>query len=171
MSLRHSAGLHGRSLELPGWHSLILCHGLNWGNLRLKVCKHGFLGFQLFPNFFQLGLESVHLSLLVLSKLVFALILLLFVLQLNVGYTQLSLQLSFGCSQLYLQLIMLSFQFPALSEQLLFSLQSPIVLLEGGVQSVLSQSQTAGVTGLSEPLIAKLEAVFQLFATLCKSLD
>ena len=122
MSLRHSAGLHGQSLELPGWHSLILCHALNWRDQCLEIGKLGLLGFQLIPNLFQVGLEPVHLSLLVLSKLMFTLILALFALQLDVGHPQLRLKPSFGCSQFYLQLVVLSFQFPALCKQLLFSL-------------------------------------------------
>ncbi len=81
MPLGHSAGLYGRPLELPGWHSLVLCHCLNWGSLCLKSSKLGLLGFQLIPNFIQIGFESVHLSLLTLSKLVFTFVLPLFALQ------------------------------------------------------------------------------------------
>ncbi len=66
---------------------------------------------------------------------------------------------------------MLSFQCSALCEQLLFSFQSRIALPGHDVQSGLHLSQTAGFTGLPEPLVAELEVVLQLFAPLSKITD
>ncbi len=166
MSLWHSAGLHGQPVGLPGWHSLILCHGGHWRGLCSKGVKLGFLGFDLIPSFFQLASESLHLSLLALSKFSFSVILLLFALQFHVAYPQPRIILGSGCSQLHLQLLVLSLQFSALCEQLLCPFQSRITLPGHAGHSGLHLSQATSIAGLLEPLVAELELFVQLLAPL-----
>ncbi len=90
MSLGHSAGLDGRTILLPRWHMLVLCHSLWWGSLCSVGSELGFQGFYVIPSLFQFPIfESPHLRLLILSKFGLTGVLLLVPLHLQIGYLQL----------------------------------------------------------------------------------